>query len=282
MKQITKLGFIGGGRMAEALIKGILHSGFLKADQVVAIDPSQERRILLQEEYGIQVTEEPGKLWQDCSVVILAVKPQVVAAVLKEHREKINAGHLIISIAAGIPLPILEGCTFGSGCRMIRVMPNTPAIVQEGASVLSPGKGVADEELLLAKKIFDSVGISLVLEESYLDAVTGLSGSGPAYVFTFIESLIDAGIKVGLSRPVAESLSLQTVLGSVRLALETGAHPAELRAMVTSPGGTTISGLHELEKGAFRSMIMNAVEAATRRSGELGEQVLRRAAGKNG
>lgn len=280
MESINKLGFIGGGRMAEALIKGIIQSGFLKPDQLAAVDPSEERRGLLQKEYGVQVAEKAEGIWADCSVIILAVKPGIVAPVLTQNREQIKARHLLISIAAGIPLKILEDCTSGSGCRCIRVMPNTPAIVQEGISVLSPGRGVSDDDLLLARKIFDSVGVSLVLDETSLDAVTGLSGSGPAYVFSFLEGLIDAGIKVGLSRPVAESLTLQTVLGAVRLAQEEKIHPAELRAMVTSPGGTTIAGLHELEKGAFRSLLMNAVEAATRRSKELGEQVLAQSARK--
>ena len=157
----------------------------------------------------------------------------------------------------------------GCGCRFIRVMPNTPAIVLEGMSVLSPGARSTAEDMDLAKQIFAAVGASVVLDEGYLDAVTGLSGSGPAYVFTFIEALIDAGLKVGLSQPVARTLVLQTVLGATRLAMESDQHPAQLRAMVTSPGGTTIAGLHCLESAGFRGIIMDAVEAAARRSREL-------------
>ncbi|MBU2620210.1 MAG: pyrroline-5-carboxylate reductase [Proteobacteria bacterium] len=269
-----KLGFVGGGLMAEALIKGITGAGLVKADQIVVADPSSARRALLQKDYNVAAVSEATAVWAECKVVVLAVKPQVVGAVLCESREAINATHLLISIAAGIPLSVLEGAVSGRGCRVIRVMPNTPAIVLKGASALSPGKGVSPEDLAVATSIFDAVGVSFVLDESSLDAVTGLSGSGPAYVFTFIEALIDAGVKVGLARPVAQTLALQTVLGSVLLALDGTRHPAELRAMVTSPGGTTIAGLHELEKGAFRALVTNAVEAATNRSSELGRLVV--------
>lgn len=271
MKLAEKIGFVGGGRMAEALIRGILRAGLVGADQIVAADPSKERRDLLQSEYGISVYEDGATIWSECTIVVLAVKPQIIAEVLKSFRGQIGDKHLVVSIAAGIPLSLLEGGMAGSGCRIIRVMPNTPAIVQQGASALSPGKGVTKEELGKVKQIFDAVGASVILDESLLDAVTGLSGSGPAYVFSFIEALVDAGLKVGLSRPIAETLALQTVLGSVTLALESKLHPAELRAMVTSPGGTTIAGLHELEKAGFRGIVMNAVEAATRRSHELGK-----------
>lgn len=269
-----KLGFVGGGLMAEALIKGITGAGLVKADQILVADPSSARRALLQKEYNVTAVSEATAVWAQCKVVVLAVKPQVVGAVLCESREAINATHLLISIAAGIPLSVLEGAVSGRGCRVIRVMPNTPAIVLKGASALSPGQGVSPEDLAVATSIFDAIGVSFVLDESSLDAVTGLSGSGPAYVFTFIEALIDAGVKVGLARPVAQTLALQTVLGSVLLALDGTRHPAELRAMVTSPGGTTIAGLHELEKGAFRALVTNAVEAATNRSSELGRLVV--------
>lgn len=268
-----KLGFIGGGLMAEALIKGILGAGLAEAGQILVADPSNERQTVLQKEYKVATFSDAASVWAECKVVVLAVKPQVVGAVLRSSREMIHAEHLIISIAAGIPLSVLEGAVSGRGCRMIRVMPNTPAIVLTGASALSPGQGVTSEDMGVATSIFDAVGVSCVLDESYLDAVTGLSGSGPAYVFTFIEALIDGGVKVGLARPVAQSLALQTVLGSVLLAMEGTKHPAELKAMVTSPGGTTVAGLHELEKGAFRALVTNAVEAATNRSCELGRLV---------
>ena len=269
-----KLGFVGGGRMAEALIKGVMAAGLVKVEDIIAADPSPERRELLRKEFRITVTEDSSPVWAECDLVVLAVKPQILGTLLERYRGEIKPRHLLISIAAGIPLALMEECLEGSGCRVIRVMPNTPALVLKGASVLSPGRGVSDQDLATAKAIFDAVGSSVVLDESYLDAVTGLSGSGPAYVFTFLEALTDAGVKVGLPRPVAESLVLQTVLGSVLLALESREHPASLRAMVTSPGGTTIAGLHELEKGALRATLMNCVEAATNRSGELGRLLL--------
>jgi len=269
-----KLGFIGGGQMAEALVRGVLQAGIMAAEQIVVADPSLERRQLLTERYQVVVTEDASLVWTQCRVVILAVKPQIVTGVLQSGLGEITAEHLLISIAAGIPLALLEGTLSSTGCRMIRVMPNTPALVLKGASALSPGQGVSAGDLALARSIFDAVGTTVVLDEAYLDAVTGLSGSGPAYVFTFLEALTDAGVKVGLARSVAQDLVLQTVLGSVLLAMETGEHPAELKAMVTSPGGTTIAGLHELEKGAFRATIMNAVEAAAHRSCELGRRIV--------
>lgn len=272
MNLTGELGFIGGGRMAEALIQGVLSSALLDANKILVADPSPERRDLLKQEYGVVVFDGATEIWQNCGVVILAVKPQILVDLLKEVKSQVNEKHLVISIAAGIPLRTLEESLSGGGCRIIRVMPNTPAIVQQSASALSPGEGVTKDDMTIAKSIFDAVGTSVVLDESLLDAVTGLSGSGPAYVFSFIEAMVDAGLKVGLSRPIAESLVLQTVLGSVKLAIDSKDHPAQLRAMVTSPGGTTIAGLHEFEKAGFRGIIMDAVEAATRRSQELGRR----------
>ena len=268
-----KLGFIGGGLMAEALVKGILEAGLVAAEHIIVADPVAERREVLQRQYSVVAVADAAEVWDGCGVVLLAVKPQIIAKVLEEGRPRITDNHLVISIAAGIPLSLMERAVAGSGCRIIRVMPNTPAIVLKGASALSPGHGVREEDLAVARRIFDAVGVSVVLDEAYLDAVTGLSGSGPAYVFTFIEALVDAGVKVGLPRAVASTLAMQTVLGSVQLAMNGTSHPAELRAMVTSPGGTTIAGLHALEKGAFRALIMDAVEAAANRSHQLGQLV---------
>jgi pyrroline-5-carboxylate reductase len=271
MQLAGKIGFLGGGRMAEALIKGIVGAGLAQAAQVLAVDPVTERRELLAREYGIEVAADGGGL-PECQIVILAVKPQIMGRVLAENLQNFQAGQLVVSIAAGISLAYLEACLGTRGCRLIRVMPNTPALVQEGASALCAGPRVAGDDLETARAIFEAVGACVVLSEAEIDAVTGLSGSGPAYVFSFIEALIDGGVKVGLARPVAEKLALQTVLGSVKLAQATGEHPAQLRAMVTSPGGTTIAGLHELERAGFAGIVMDAVESATRRSKELGEQ----------
>ncbi len=264
-----KIGFLGGGRMAEALIKGITESGLVKAEMVLAVDLAPERRQLLTDQYGV-VTSGAGEGLADCRIVILAVKPQVMGKVLALNLANFHAGQLVISIAAGISLDFLESCLLGRDCRLVRVMPNTPALVLEGASALCGGSRATSGDLDEARRIFDAVGSSVILSEAEMDAVTGLSGSGPAYVFSFIEAMIDGGVKVGLARTVAEKLVLQTVLGSVRLAMNTGEHPASLRAMVTSPGGTTIAGLHEMERAGFQGIIMDAVEAATCRSRELG------------
>lgn len=265
-----KIGFIGGGRMAEALIKGIIQAGLITSERILVAEPLAERRQWLQEEFGLQSHAEDAPLWQNCDIVILAVKPQVVGDVLLQAREKIGTRHLIISIAAGVRLAVMEEKLTGVGCRLIRVMPNTPAIVLEGMAALSPGTGAKAEDMAAAVEIFDAVGKSVILDEAYMDAVTGLSGSGPAYVFLFIEALIDAGVKMGLNRPVASTLAVQTVLGAARLAAVSGTHPAELKAMVTSPGGTTIAGLYEMEKAGMRGVIMDTVEAAVKRSRELG------------
>ncbi|MDA8164165.1 MAG: pyrroline-5-carboxylate reductase [Desulfobacteraceae bacterium] len=272
MKLAGKLGFVGGGRMAEAMIKGILRAELISAGDILVADPDESRRTLLRKQYGVTVHPEAEAVWPACQTVVLAVKPQIMGKLLERSRGQVTGQHLIISIAAGIPLSLIEGTLAGSGCRAIRVMPNTPAIVQESASALSGGGQATPEDLATAKAIFDSFGTSVILDERALDAVTGLSGSGPAYVFSFIEALTDAGVKTGLSRPVAEKLVLQTVLGSVKLAMETGEHPAQLRAMVTSPGGTTIAGLHVMARAGFAGIIMDAVEAAANRSRELGAE----------
>ncbi len=269
MKTMGKIGFLGGGRMAEALVRGILEGGLVSADQIHVVDPAPGRCTVMADTYKVSASTEYTPVWE-CDIIILAVKPQVMGALLDECRNDIKPKHLLISIAAGISLQFMEQ-RLVEGCRVVRVMPNTPALVLSGASALSPGSAVSAEDLAIAREIFDAVGISVVMAESYLDAVTGLSGSGPAYVFAFLEALIDAGLKVGLARNDAQKLAQQTILGSVKLALETGEHPAELKAMVTSPGGTTIAGLHELEKAGFKAGIMNAVEAATNRSRELGK-----------
>jgi pyrroline-5-carboxylate reductase len=268
-----KLGFVGGGRMGEALIQGILKSGIASAADLLVIDPVADRRAYLAETYQVNTfdSNEDEHIWSDCATIILAVKPQIMKDVLHGAKDKINNSHLLISIAAGIQSSFIDEHLAGNNCRIIRVMPNTPAFVLEAASAVSQGPRATREDMDTAVTIFNSIGKSIILDEKYFDAVTGLSGSGPAYVFTFIEALIDAGLKVGLNRTDAELLVLQTILGSVKLAMHSREHPAQLRAMVTSPGGTTIAGLHELEAAGFNGIIMDAVEAATERSKELGK-----------
>lgn len=270
MNIAKKIGFIGGGRMGEALIRGILQANLVNADQILVMEPESSRRSWLTEQYGIAVYAQPEAVWSDCAIILLAVKPQIMGRVLAENKKMMRKKHLLISIAAGITITFIEQHT-PKGCRIIRVMPNTPALVLEAASALSSGRHTTKNDMEQATAIFEAIGKVVMVEEHLLDAVTGLSGSGPAYVFTFLEALIDAGLRVGLSRPVAETLVYQTVLGATKLAITSGEHPAQLRAMVTSPGGTTIAGLHELESAGFNGILMDAVEAATKRSVELGK-----------
>jgi pyrroline-5-carboxylate reductase len=269
-----KIGFIGGGKMGEALLKGLLKAKVLKAEQVCVFDASAGCLEHLKETYGINVCRSNQELVTRSNVIILAVKPQVMAAVLDEIRPGVTAKHLVISIAAGIPLRYLEG-RLPEKSRIIRVMPNTPALIGEGATALARGNQASVKDLQIAEHIFSAVGKTVAVEEKYLDAVTGLSGSGPAYVFAIMEAFIDAGVRMGLSREVARVLTLQTVLGSVKLAMETGEHLGCLKEMVTSPGGTTIAGLHIMARAGFNGILMDTVEAATRRSQELREEVLK-------
>ena len=264
-----KIAFLGGGNMAEALIKGMLSADVSTADQMIVSDVSSSRLTYLKGRYRLSITARNSDAVRDADVVLLCVKPQMIDEVLAEIAPLAHASKLVISIAAGVPIARIEHALPGKP-RVIRVMPNTPALVLSGASGIAPGRTVTDADRALAEEIFGAVGRVVFVEEKLMDAVTGLSGSGPAYVFTFIEALADAGVKVGIPRAVAMELAVQTVLGSARMVLETKEHPASLRDKVTSPGGTTIAGLHELEKGKFRAVLMSAVEAATRRSRELG------------
>lgn len=256
--------------MGEALIKGILHAGVFSQDQIVIADPDGDRRQFLERTYSVATSGDSADVWSTSDTVILAVKPQVMDSMLRRDRENVSQRHLIITIAAGLPLSFYDDCLDSREYRIIRVMPNTPALVLEGASALSGNQNVTVADLQQAIGIFNSVGKAIVVAEEYLDAVTGLSGSGPAYVFTFIEAMIDAGIKCGLPRNVAETLTVQTILGSAKLLRQSGEHPAVQRSRVTSPGGTTIAGLHVLERAGFSGIIIDAIEAATRRSLELG------------
>ncbi len=269
----TTIGFIGGGQMAEALIRGIIQAELYTPEQILVTEPDGGRREYMEQAYGIRPFDTDLEVWDSCTSVILAVKPQVMKQVLNKARNTITSKHLLITIAAGLPISFYEAILGERPRKIIRVMPNTPALVLEGAAALCGNDKVTHEELQQAKLIFDAVGQSVIVNESAMDAVTGLSGSGPAYVFTFIEAMIDAGVKCGLTRSVATTLTTQTVLGATRLMQESGGkHPAELRAMVTSPGGTTIAAQQVLERAGFRGIIMEAIEAAARRSNELGSR----------
>lgn len=264
------IAFLGAGNMAGALIKGLLHAKACEPSEIFAVDVRADRLAQLEEAHGVRTGRDLAEATAWADVVVLATKPQVFDRVLPIVGAAMKPEKLVVSIAAGVPIESIEA-RMPEGAHVIRTMPNTPALVDAGATAIAPGTHATDEDVALARRIFDSVGLSVVLEESLLDAVTGLSGSGPAYIFLIIEALADAGVKVGLHRDSAQLLAAQTVLGSAKLLIETGEHPGRLKDMVTSPGGTAIAGLHTLEAGGLRTTLINAVETATARSRELGE-----------
>jgi pyrroline-5-carboxylate reductase len=266
------IAFLGAGNMAEAMIRGLLRGSHFMAEQITASGPREERMTELRERFGIRTTTNNREA-AVADIVVLSIKPQILSRVLAELEGTIRPDALVISIAAGVPLSAIES-RLGSGARVIRAMPNTPALVDAAATAIAGGEHASESDIEDALKIFNSIGITVTLDESLLDAVTGLSGSGPAYVFLILEALSDAGVKVGLSRRTSQLLAAQTLLGSAKLLLETNEHPGKLKDMVTSPGGTAITGLHTLEKGGVRTTLINAVEAATKRSKELGEALL--------
>ena len=285
MLKNKKIGFIGGGNMAEAMIKGLLSASFIEAKNVFVSEPSEAKRDTLHAEYKIKVSADNRELVKKCDIIILAVKPQIVQKVLRDIASLVGRDKLVISIAAGVPIAIMDDVLRGGKNKkfsIVRTMPNTPALVQEGVTAIASGEHVSKIDVKIAHRIFEAVGRTVDVEEDQLDAVTGLSGSGPAYIFMLIEALSDAGVKMGLSREVANTLTIQTVLGSAKLARESGKHPGELKDMVTSPAGTTISGLHALEEGSFHTTLMNAVEDATLRSRELGQIALNKNTTKRG
>lgn len=267
--------FLGAGNMAGALIKGLLAAGVLAPEQVLCTDVRKPRLEELQGKHGVRVLSSNEEAARLADVVVLATKPQAFERLLPEVAKGLRPGALAVSIAAGIPIFAIEEL-LPPGTRVVRTMPNTPAIVDAGATAISAGTHATDDDVALVRALFDSVGVTVVLDESLLDAVTGLSGSGPAYIFLIIEALADAGVKVGLHRDSAQLLAAQTVLGSAKLLLETGEHPGRLKDMVTSPGGTAIAGLHTLEAGGLRTTLINAVETATARAQKLGEAFAQR------
>jgi pyrroline-5-carboxylate reductase len=263
-----RIGFLGAGRMATALAAGWRRAGLLSPDRARASDPVAAARDAFSRETGVAAGDDNLAVVKASDVVVLAVKPQNMAALLAELRPALTPGHLVLSIAAGVTLRQLTG---GLGTtRVVRVMPNTPCLIGASAGGYSPAEGATADDLALTDRLFNAVGRAFRLPEHLLDAVTGLSGSGPAFVYLMIEALADGGVRVGLPRDVAQALAAQTVLGSARMVLETGRHPGALKDEVASPGGTTIAGLHALERAAVRGALMDAVEAATRRATELG------------
>jgi pyrroline-5-carboxylate reductase len=249
-------------------VKGMIRAGIAPVESIRASDPLASARALLESETGIAVFDSNLPVVEGSDILILAVKPQSMRQVLEQLRPSLTAEHLVVSVAAGITIAsIVEG--LGSQVRVVRVMPNTPALVGKGASAFALGPGVKSEDEAVVRTFLGSVGSAVCVAESLLDAVTGLSGSGPAFVYLMIEALSDGGVRVGLPRDVATLLAAQTLLGAAAMVLETGLHPGVLKDQVASPGGTTIAGLHALERAGVRGALIDAVEAATRRSAEL-------------
>ncbi len=264
-----KIGFLGGGNMASALIAGLLEGGSVAASYIRCAEPNSERRQKLGERFGITAVENNAELvdWADC--VVLAVKPQVAQSALLPARSKFGPDKLLVSICAGVTIDsVAQWC--GSGVRILRAMPNTPALAGRGATALARGATASDDDVRFVTSMFERVGKCWQVSENQLDAVTGLSGSGPAYVFLFIEALADGGVRSGLPREVSMQLAIQTVLGAAQLAAQSGTHPGALKDSVTSPAGTTIEGVFALERAGFRHGVMDAVCSATARSAALG------------
>lgn len=270
MFEKLQIGFVGGGNMGEALIKGMISASLVSKDQIHVYDISTPRLQYLHENYHVRVYSDLGETAETSQLIILAVKPQNMNEVLRELSNKVAHVPLVISIAAGVTLAALSD-RLPKGLPLIRVMPNTPALVLEGASALARGHDVTDEQMRMAKTLFQSVGKAIEVEEKWMDTVTGLSGSGPAYVLLLLEALIDGGVLMGLPRQISRELVVQTVLGTAKMVQETGKHPAELKDIITSPGGTTIYGLQVMEENSVRGALIGAVQAASERSKELGK-----------
>lgn len=263
-----RIAVLGAGKIGEALIAGLLQAGAVNRRQIIASARRRERAEELAHRYGIRTTTRNREAVAAAGILVVCVKPQAMAELLQEIRPDIKPRHLVISVAASVGTRFIEK-HLGGKTAVIRTMPNTPCMLREGMTAIAPGAQATQKHLLKARRIFDSIGRTLVLEERHFDAVTGLSASGPAFVYTVIESLAEGGVKTGLPREVATELAAQTVLGSARMVLETREHPAKLRDAVTTPAGCTIDGILELEEGGLRVTLIKAVVRATQRAREL-------------
>ena len=275
MLQDKKIGFIGSGNMGEALVSGLVLSKAAKPENIICSDIYQETLDAVKDKYGVNTTTSNTEVVENAEILVYATKPQILGSVLKQTAPVLDKGKLVISIAAGVPLAAIAA-GLGKELRLIRAMPNICAFVKESATAIAAGEFVLEGDVEMARAIFDSVGETVFIQENVLmDAFTGLSGSGPAYIFTIVDAMADAGVKMGLSRKDSLFLSTQTVLGAARLLLDSKEHPGQLKDRVASPGGTAIAGIHTLEQGGLRTTLINAVESATKRSKELGDMMVK-------
>lgn len=264
-----RLGIIGAGSMAEALLKGMLSCKLFSSGDVFVINRKNDERLnFFRENYSVNTTRDYKELLNECRTIIIAVKPKDMGELLSHIREYVTRNHIIISVAAGIETGFIEN-RLGKGVQVVRAMPNTSCQVKESATAIALGRYTGDEAIKAAEEIFSSVGKVVIVEEQALDAVTGLSGSGPAYVYLMLEALTEAGIKAGLVREISEQLAIQTVFGAAKMALESGEAPVHLRRKVTSPGGTTMAGINTLQQMGFTASIMEAVRNAAERSRQM-------------
>lgn len=269
------IAIIGTGNMGDAMVSGLIGSGSSNPKNIICADIRKDNLDEIKSRYKVRTTVNNLKAVSEADIIIYAVKPQLLASVLIETGPKLDMSKLVISIAAGVPLAAMESC-INKDLRLIRVMPNIAAAVKEAATAIAAGAHATQEDVKLAMEIFSSIGKCIFLKENDLmDAITGLSGSGPAYIFLIVDALADAGVKMGLSRQESLFLAAQTVLGSAKLLIETQEHPGQLKDKVTSPGGTAIAGLATLESGGLRTTLINAVEAATNRSKQLGDLMMK-------
>ena len=266
-----KIGFLGGGNMAEAIVTGIIKRQLFNAEQIIVADINQERINYLSQAYQIKTILDNKQLVIESDIVVIAVKPQIIKAVLHEVPQGVWHDKLIISVAAGVELGAINELV-GEKVAVARVMPNTPCLVGEGMSAISYNPMVSQEHINIVNNIFVSIGEACEVPEHLLNAVTGVSGSGPAYIFMIIEALIDGGVKIGLPRDISRKLAVQTLIGAATMVKNTSKHPGDLKDMVTSPGGTTMAALATLEERGLRSALITAVEVAANKAAQIGKQ----------
>jgi len=268
MFENKRIAVLGAGKLGEALITGMIDAGIVSKKQFIATAAHKERLEQLRSRLDVETTLSNGEAVRKAHLVLLCLKPQTVAEVLRQVAEDLTPNHIVISVAASVTIGLMEGI-IEKAIPVIRTMPNTPCFVKKGMTAIAPGKYATPEHVAQARKIFDAIGRTIILDEKHMDAVTGLSASGPAFVYIIIESFVEAGVKVGLPREAATQLAAQMVLGASSMVLETGEHPAKLKDIVTTPAGCTIDGILELEDGGLRVTLIKAVVRATQRAREL-------------